>query len=274
MYWIINKNIEFWPENKRLISLKNPAQSVTLTAPASHCLVLLLEATPELVSQQVFFKKVWEDEGILVPANTLYQNISIVRRGLRDVGETDNSIVVTVPRKGFHINPNVNVERMDEKPLNSESYNDITIISQDDVAEKNPTTESGDIVQTATRKNIGAKATTFLIMLLSLLAGCFSFYYIFHFHYEKPFFCSYTLVENDRGCHFFNKDDNHAKVDKFKYFKSLIFKSGLDCKKYPFVYFSMSQMSPGFIVFICRKSYSEKVSAGCVTLSFRGIVYE
>lgn len=57
MYWIINKNIEFWPENKRLISLKNPAQSVTLTAPASHCLVLLLEATPELVSQQVFFKK-------------------------------------------------------------------------------------------------------------------------------------------------------------------------------------------------------------------------
>ncbi|WP_259270615.1 winged helix-turn-helix domain-containing protein [Klebsiella pneumoniae] len=101
MYWIINKNIEFWPENKRLISLKNPAQSVTLTAPASHCLVLLLEATPELVSQQVFFKKVWEDEGILVPANTLYQNISIVRRGLRDVGETDNSIVVTVPQKAF-----------------------------------------------------------------------------------------------------------------------------------------------------------------------------
>ena len=93
MYWIINKNIEFWPENKRLISLKNPAQSVTLTAPASHCLVLLLEAAPELVSQQVFFKKVWEDEGILVPANTLYQNISIVRRGLRDVGETDNSSI-------------------------------------------------------------------------------------------------------------------------------------------------------------------------------------
>ncbi|MFW8194393.1 transcriptional regulator, partial [Klebsiella pneumoniae] len=71
---------------------------------------------------------------------------------------------------------------MDEKPLNSETYNNITIISQDDVAEKNPTTESGDIVQTATRKNIGAKATTFLIMLLSLLAGCLSFHYIWHFH--------------------------------------------------------------------------------------------
>lgn len=69
----------------------------------------------------------------------------------------------------------------------------------------------------------------------------------------KTFFSSYTLVENDRGCHFYTKDDNHAKVDKFNYYKSLIFKSGLDCKKYPFVYFSMSQMSPGFIVFICRK---------------------
>ncbi|WP_261676460.1 transcriptional regulator [Klebsiella pneumoniae] len=205
MYWIINKNIEFWPENKRLISLKNPAQSVTLTAPASHCLVLLLEATPELVSQQVFFKKVWEDEGILVPANTLYQNISIVRRGLRDVGETDNSIVVTVPRKGFHINPNVNVERMDKKPLNSENYNDITFISQDDVAEKNPTTEPGDIVQTVTRKNIGAKATTFLIMLLSLLAGCLSFHYIWHFHDENLFLAAIHWLKTIAGVIFIPK---------------------------------------------------------------------
>lgn len=136
MYWIINKNIEFWPENKRLISLKNPALSVTLTAPASHCLVLLLEASPELVSQQTFFKKVWEDEGILVPANTLYQNISIVRRGLRDVGETDNSLVVTVPRKGFHINANVNIEKREKISLDSVGSADASLAVQDSVAGK------------------------------------------------------------------------------------------------------------------------------------------
>ncbi len=85
MYWIINKNIEFWPENKRLISLKNPAQCY-IDGSGKPLSCSFMEATPELVSQQVFFKKVWEDEGILVPANTLYQKISIVRRGLRDVG--------------------------------------------------------------------------------------------------------------------------------------------------------------------------------------------
>lgn len=274
MYWIINKNIEFWPETKRLISLKNPALSVTLTAPASHCLVLLLEASPELVSQQTFFKKVWEDEGILVPANTLYQNISIVRRGLRDAGETDNSIVVTVPRKGFHINASVNVEKREKIPLDSESYADIAITMQDSVAEKEATTQSVAVVQTADKKNIRSKAVTLLIMALSLLAGFFSLHYLWHFNDEKSFFRNYTLVESDRGCHFYTMDDNHANTDKFNSYKSLIFKSGLDCKKYPFVYFSMSQMYPSFIAFICRKSYTEKNSAGCVTLSFRGIIHE
>ncbi len=157
---------------------------------------------------------------------------------------------------------------MDEKPLNSESYNDITIISQDDVAEKNPTTEPGDIVQTVTKKKHRCKGYNVLDHAVKFTGGLFVFSLHLAFHDEKPFFSSYTLVENDRGCHFYTKDDNHAKVDKFNYYKSLIFKSGLDCKKYPFVYFSMSQMSPAFIVFICRKSYSEKVSAGCVTLSF------
>ncbi|MCP5922238.1 hypothetical protein NL350_28250, partial [Klebsiella pneumoniae] len=60
-------------------------------------------------------------------------------------------------------------------------------------------------MQTATRKNIGAKATTFLIMLLSLLAGCLSFHYIWHFHDEKPFFSSYTLVETIAGVIFIPK---------------------------------------------------------------------
>lgn len=101
MYWIINDNIEFRPDSKKLISVSNPELNVVLTTPASRCLLLLLEASPDVVTQQEFFKKVWEDEGMLVPANTLYQNISIVRRGLRAVGETDRILVATVPRKGF-----------------------------------------------------------------------------------------------------------------------------------------------------------------------------
>lgn len=46
---------------------------------------------------------------MVVSANTLYQNISIIRRGLRTVGENEDTLIITVPRKGFQIEPGVNV---------------------------------------------------------------------------------------------------------------------------------------------------------------------
>ncbi|MDI5829897.1 hypothetical protein MJN51_41640, partial [Salmonella enterica subsp. enterica serovar Kentucky] len=42
---------------------------------------------------------------MVVSANTLYQNISIIRRGLRTVGENEDTLIITVPRRGFQIEP-------------------------------------------------------------------------------------------------------------------------------------------------------------------------
>ncbi|EHL1430191.1 TPA: transcriptional regulator, partial [Escherichia coli] len=36
MYWIINDNIEFWPEHRKLISVHNADLNVVLTTPASR----------------------------------------------------------------------------------------------------------------------------------------------------------------------------------------------------------------------------------------------
>ena len=114
MHWIINEYIEFRPVLKKLTSLKNPEVSVILTTPASRCLLLLLEASPDIVLQQDFFKKVWEEEGMLVPANTLYQNISIVRRGLHAVGDTDQKLIATIPRKGCQIDDGVRILKQED----------------------------------------------------------------------------------------------------------------------------------------------------------------
>ncbi len=75
-----------------LISVHNADLNVVLTTPASRCLSLLLEAFPDVVAQQDFFTRVWEEEGMRVPTNTLYQNISIIRRGFRAVGDTTHSL--------------------------------------------------------------------------------------------------------------------------------------------------------------------------------------
>ncbi len=46
---------------------------------------------------------------MVVSANTLYQNISIIRRGLRTVGENEDTLIITVPRRGFQIEPGVSL---------------------------------------------------------------------------------------------------------------------------------------------------------------------
>ncbi|ECG8185519.1 winged helix-turn-helix domain-containing protein, partial [Salmonella enterica] len=115
MHWIINRYIVFLPDNKKLVSLNNQDVEVVLTAPACRCLLLLLESHPDIVTQRQFYKTVWEDDGIIVPANTLYQNISIVRRGLRNVGQTEAPVVNTIPRKGFQIDKDVEITCVDSE---------------------------------------------------------------------------------------------------------------------------------------------------------------
>lgn len=46
---------------------------------------------------------------MVVSANTLYQNISIIRRGLRTVGENEDTLIITVPRRGFQIEPGASI---------------------------------------------------------------------------------------------------------------------------------------------------------------------
>ena len=47
--------------------------------------------------------------------------------------------------------------------------------------------------------------------------------------------------------------------------------SRIDCKKYPWLYFSLSRSSPGLIVMACKKNYSNNEVAGCLTLSYREV---
>ncbi len=111
MYWIINDNIEFWPEHRKLISVHNADLNVVLTTPASRCLSLLLGKLFLMwLHNKIFFTRVWEEEGMRVPTNTLYQNISIIRRGFRAVGDTTHSLIATVPRRGFKIHNDINIQ--------------------------------------------------------------------------------------------------------------------------------------------------------------------
>ncbi|KZQ32919.1 transcriptional regulator [Enterobacter cloacae subsp. dissolvens] len=99
-YYIINGVVEFHPAASTLRDLNNPEQVVVLNSPAGRCLLLLIERAGSIVTQQECMDIVWQRRGMMVSPNTYYQNISILRKGLKKVGfETDQ--IVTIPRIGL-----------------------------------------------------------------------------------------------------------------------------------------------------------------------------
>lgn len=272
MFWIINDNIKFCPEKNLLVSLTRPELSVILTTPASRCLVLLLESSPEVVHQKTFFDKVWGEDGMLVPANTLYQNISIIRRGLRSTGETDDTLVATVPRKGFQIEKGVSVARIENDV--AESVNAPESVA----SEAPPVTVSKESIAETAVAQVSAKAPRYqyrryvslLLMVLSFGVGYFILHLAVHDYSKKDFFKDYTINSTENGCHFFSRNDDIKSIGNFTRYKKIILQTGLDCKKYPWVYFSSSSTAPALSVLICRKPYEQEEDAGCVTLYFRG----
>lgn len=273
MFWIINDNIKFYPDKNLLVSVSKPELSVVLTTPASRCLVLLLESFPNIVPQKEFFTFVWAEDGMLVPANTLYQNISLVRRGLRVTGETNDTLVSTAPRKGFQIDGSVKVTRSD--PKEAEAGERLVINEAQDThlspEAEIPETDTPQVKSDKKKAVRHHRALPFIFMVVSF---CLGFLLMQHPSYrgiEKDYFSTYTISATENGCHFFSKNDDIKKLGNFTKFKEMIKETGLDCKKYPWVYFLSSSSMPALSAFICKSPYENTSNAGCITLYFREI---
>ncbi|WHP33081.1 winged helix-turn-helix domain-containing protein [Trabulsiella odontotermitis] len=275
MLWIIDDNIEFIPEKNKLASLSRPELSVLLTRPASRCLVLLLEAAHSVVLHQTFFEKVWPDEVVQVPTNTLYQNISIVRRGLRAVGETDKTILATVSRRGFQIESNVKVVR-----ISAEEYHNT---AQVEALYEPPATPDAPLAADTQRivKSLAKPRRRVCVlrdnkwpalhMAVAFLLGVLVVYGATFVNANDSLFENYTLFETSNGCHFYSTEDEIDDNSPFQKDKATIINTGLDCQKYPWVYFPSSNAMPALTALICQKPYNDASDSGCVSLYFRGV---
>ena len=102
--YLINEVVLFSPENCSLTPRKSwPSGRVTLHAPASECLHLLLTHAGQPVTQKQLFAETWEKKGVFVSTNTLYQSIASIRKGLKAAGLEDD-IIRTLPKQGFQCN--------------------------------------------------------------------------------------------------------------------------------------------------------------------------
>lgn len=115
-HYIINNIVEFHPAASTLRDINNPDRVVVLNSPAGRCLLLLIDRAGSIVTQQEFLDIVWQSRGMLVSSNTYYQNISILRKGLKKIGfETDP--IVTIPRIGLTLASDTQITVRESSPV-------------------------------------------------------------------------------------------------------------------------------------------------------------
>lgn len=108
-YYIINDFVRFCPVENKFERLDGEGDAVIINSPASRCFLMLLKQQGDVISQQTFMDEVWQKKGVFVAPNTYYQNISILRKGLKSIGLGSN-LVVTVPRIGLTLAKSINIK--------------------------------------------------------------------------------------------------------------------------------------------------------------------
>jgi len=114
-FYLIEGAVEFWPALCKVISCKS-REEFTLQYPASYCLLSLIKAQPEIISQSDLMVTGWGERASHVSANTFYQSILNLRKALKEAGLAVE-IIRTIPRKGLKIPVDITIieeKRKDE----------------------------------------------------------------------------------------------------------------------------------------------------------------
>ncbi|TQI81519.1 transcriptional regulator [Serratia fonticola] len=88
-------------------------EPVLISNPAKRLLLLLIDYYGKPVSRDLIFKKVWDDYGMISSNNNLNQCVSKLRRIIKVMG-IDDEVVATVPKLGFMLRKEIQVEFMKE----------------------------------------------------------------------------------------------------------------------------------------------------------------
>ncbi|MDT3252446.1 winged helix-turn-helix domain-containing protein [Serratia sp. root2] len=99
MKFIINKRLKFHDDRSLLEIIDDPMEAVVLTATLSRLLSLLVRNNNTLLTRDYILTQVWDDHGQTASNNNLNNYISMLRKTLSTLGESD--IIVTMPRQGF-----------------------------------------------------------------------------------------------------------------------------------------------------------------------------
>lgn len=265
--YIIDSNLDFCPQNFQLTVLDGENFTITLNTPASRCLELLIERRFNLVPQHDFYEYVWGDEGKDISVNTLYQNIALLRKALKTISKKYETMILTVPRKGFKFNEVFSVlenfaTEVDNHLLSSNiSIDSLTShLSHDDIVNENQTSPWWH------RANKKFKVSLFYVLsILVSIAALVAFYFVFERNEIYPLFY-YPPYKDGSTCSIYTNANNNILPMRVEELSEL----GIDCETTPYLYITMFRYSTRTSAVACREPLGNSNSPSCITYNLIG----
>jgi DNA-binding winged helix-turn-helix (wHTH) protein len=211
---------------------------ITLAIPASLCLLAMLQKKNETVSLDELLAFAWESRGMTVSSNTIYQNISLLRKSLINFG-LSTDFIKTVPKRGFVI--------LDNKF--SEISNHIEDVNTPGIKENRYEVHEEKISHI-----IRESKTRILFFFIVLILTC-STLFLVTYHLitvdeidNSPYiYPDFTKINTSGGCHIFR---NKSLLNDM-FFSDFISEKKLKCEKERWMYIINYPPAPQTFVLSC-----------------------
>jgi DNA-binding winged helix-turn-helix (wHTH) protein len=251
--YLINKNIEFHPELYQLINRERDGQQFSLPVSASRCLlILLMHKRP--VSHQELYEFAWGDQHEEITPNNLYQNISILRRTLKNIDENTSNWINTIPKKGFIFNVSIPTQEIKLASPVEEALP--TIISRPETRD----IKSKSLLLKLTGKKEKLKIFLFaaffvmVFLLMNLVPQ------------NKSVAESFVFYKKVGACRLYVNDDMQERFIHERILNEL----APNCEKFPYVYASAYSIMHSATILACDKPING-VKPHCISLLLRGV---
>ncbi len=281
-HYIINEAVEFHPATSTLRDLHNPDIVVALNSPAGRCLLLLISRVGTIVTQQEFMDIVWKQSGMRVTSNAYYQNISVLRKGLKRIGLGED-IIVTIPRIGLTLATGTRIRKLTSEALMEVSHENVHLVN---VNALKPEASGNDFSELAIGKpfvisyakeghpqenisindkiSIKAVFSRYSLMLAAIITAiAFMGWYASK---AKPnFFSDYVSVKTIKGCQILLSPPLPARSYQ-KEAQSYGERFIDDCQSYPWIYVTKIPHLSRTSVIRCDKPFEHSTS--CISEYF------
>lgn len=112
MLYLINHNVTFRPEDGAIWEGGNKDEPLMLTLTESRLLIFLIEEQGRVISRNEIFHDVWDRWGLDGSNNSLNHFISRLRKVFAAC-ELPNDAIKTVPRIGFMLSEDLDIQKID-----------------------------------------------------------------------------------------------------------------------------------------------------------------